>query len=225
MGFFGSLLLRAVSWTLRWELVGLKEEDGQWWANQKPCILIFWHGRQLFMPWIYLNRQKSKNAPRMAVLISEHNDGRMIAAGMRFFGVDSVAGSSSRGGLRALHLLIKKLENYSHVGMTPDGPKGPPQKLKTGVLVIAQRSGAAIHPAAFAAERYWRFKSWDSMIFPKPFSRAVLIKGSPILVPQCDTEEQMAEASSRVENALNEVTKRADEYFHQPASAAAPHAA
>lgn len=205
-------MLRLVNSTLRWERIGLSD-DQRWWADDKPSILIFWHGRQLFMPWIYLRHRTSKKSPAMTVLISQHNDGRMIAAGMKFLGIDSVAGSSSRGGLRAIHSLIEKLRNNSHISITPDGPKGPAQKLKNGVVLIAQRSGAVVHPAAFAAEKYWKFKSWDGMIFPKPFSRAVLIKGRPITVPSGTEPETVEAISSDLEKALNEVTAQADQYF------------
>lgn len=214
IGFLGAVVLRLVNLTLRWKRIGLSEDE-RWWADGKPCILVFWHGRQLFMPWIYLNHRRSRRAPAMAALISQHSDGRMIAAGMRFLGIDSVAGSSSRGGLKALHLLIQKLRNHSHVAITPDGPKGPRHKLKNGALIVAQRSGATIYPTAFAAEKFWRFSSWDEMIFPKPFSRAVLIKGAPISVDRDCTAEQLEFVSSRVETALNDVTRRADEYFQR----------
>jgi len=212
IGFLGSVVLRLINLTLRWERLGL-EGSQRWWAGGKPSILIFWHGRQLLMPWIYLKHRGSETAPDMAVLISQHSDGRMIAAGMRFLGINSVAGSSSRGGLRSLHLLIDKLKGNSHVAITPDGPKGPAQKLKNGVIHVAQRSGAVIHPAAFAAEKCWRFRSWDRMIFPKPFSRAIIVKGTPISVPKESTKEGLLVLSASIEAALNDVTLLADNYF------------
>lgn len=214
IGYFGALALRMVNLTLRWERIGLSGNE-RWWADKKPCILLFWHGRQLFMPWIYLRHHHPKKAPAMTALISQHEDGRMIAAGMRFLGIGSVAGSSSRGGLRALFLLIKKLQDNSHIAITPDGPKGPVHKLKNGALFIAQRSGASIYPSSFSAERYWKFKSWDGMIFPKPFSRAVMIKGTPFMVASNATEAQLASISQSVEDALMAVSAQADNYFMQ----------
>lgn len=179
IGILGSILLRLTNLTLRWEKVGLSGKE-RWWADESPSILLFWHGRQLFIPWIYFNHRRKRGAPGLTALISQHNDGRMVAEAMRFLGVDSVAGSSSRGGLRAIHQLIKTLKTNSHIAITPDGPKGPAQKLKNGAILVAQRSGTLMHPAAFAAEKYWQFSSWDKMIFPKPFSRAVFIKGAPL---------------------------------------------
>jgi lysophospholipid acyltransferase (LPLAT)-like uncharacterized protein len=48
------------------------------------------------------------------------------------------------------------------------------------------------------------------MIIPKPFSRGVFVAGEPISVVEGDEPE---EARLRIQNALNEVTRRADEYW------------
>lgn len=212
VGFFGALVLRLVNLTLRWDSVGLSGDE-RWWADKKPCIILLWHGRQLFMPWIYLRHRSSRKGPAMTVLISQHDDGRMVAAGMHYLGVGSIPGSSSRGGLRAIFKLIEKLKSNSHVAITPDGPRGPANKMKNGVLIIAQRSGAAIYPSAFSAEKFWKFKSWDGMIFPKPFSRAVIVKGSAITVPSDATPAELETLSQSLEEALQEVTSRADNFF------------
>lgn len=214
IGFFGALLLRAVNLTLRWEYVGLDGTE-RYWSDGRPCIIVFWHGRQLFMPWIYLRHRREGSAPRMTALISQHSDGRMVAEGMRRLGIDSVAGSSSRGGLRALNSLASKLRGNSHIAITPDGPKGPRHEPKDGAIVIAQRTGALIFPTAYSAERRWQFRSWDGMIFPKPFSRAVMIKAAPIDVSSGD--QALPALSSRLREALNEVTAQADGFFSRPA--------
>jgi lysophospholipid acyltransferase (LPLAT)-like uncharacterized protein len=214
IGFLGSLILRVVNSTLRWESVGLEGEE-RWWADGKPSILLFWHSRLLFMSWIYFRHRTSADAPALTALISQHSDGRMIASAMRFLGVQCVSGSSTRGGLKALYSLVNKLKDNSHIAITPDGPKGPPQKIKNGVIFIAQRSEAKIQPAAFAAEHYWQFRSWDKMIFPKPFSKAVFVKGSPLSIKKNSTDEEVAAFSVAVEEALNEVARRADNYFRK----------
>ena len=144
-----------------------------------------------------------------------------MAEGMRFLGIDSIPGSKSQGGLRALYALVRRLKNNSHIAITPDGPKGPARKIKNGVLLIAQRSGAKIYPSSFSAEKFWRFRSWDGMIFPKPFSRAVMVKGAPITIQSGATNQEMAVLSQSVEDALNEVTARGDSYFLRPSVHAA----
>lgn len=212
IGFLGAVLLKLVNRTLRWERIGLDGEQ-RWWADKKPRIILLWHGRLLFMPWIYLSHRSSTASPSFTALISQHHDGRMIAQAMRCLGIDSVAGSSSRGGLRALHSLIKRLRENGHVAITPDGPKGPARRIKDGAVVIAQKSGATIYPSAYAAEKFWRFGSWDGMIFPKPFSRAVMVMGAGITAEATTTKAEFAQLSLSIEQALNTVTARADTYF------------
>ncbi len=212
VGFLGSLVLRLLNCTLRWERIGLDGREERW-PSSDPRIVALWHGRQLLMPWIYLGAAREKRKP-FVVLISRHNDGRMIAAGMRFLGIGSVAGSSSQRGLQAMYDLIHTLRSGSHVAITPDGPKGPQCELKQGVIKIAQRTGAFIYPATMSAERRWTFKSWDQMILPKPFSRAVMMMGLPIAVPSELTKEDSAVYANRLEKALNDLTRKADYYWN-----------
>lgn len=215
IGVLGSLLLRALNATLRWETRGL-EDDKRYWVHGPARILAFWHGHQLLMPWVYLNSRKSRDAPAMVVLISEHEDGRLVAKVMKFLGISSVAGSSSRSGREALFALIEKLKSGSHVSITPDGPKGPPYQLKPGIIRIAERAGASIYPTAIAAEKSWTFGSWDNMFLPKPFSRAVLMMGDEIAIPSKLDAEQVKHYTALVENALNELGRSAAGYFQKP---------
>lgn len=214
IGLAGAVVLRILNATIRWEEVGFEGEDSRW-SDGKPVVLIFWHGRQLLMPWIYHRHKSSRKAPAMTALISQHSDGRMVAAAMKFLGIRSVAGSSTRGGLEAIHSLIYCLNHHSHIAVTPDGPKGPARKMKSGVVHIAKRSGCVVVPGALAAERKWVFKSWDSMILPKPFSRAVFVKGESIDVKKLSERHSTEEMVQILEKALNATTERADAFFSE----------
>ena len=142
---------------------------------------------------------------------SRHGDGRLIAFAIRLLGIHSVAGSSSRGGIAALMELSRRIEEGSDVGFTPDGPRGPRQECKAGVVAIAQRSGAPIVPMSYSTEKKWQLSSWDGMIVPKPFSRGVIILGPPVKVAP---EEDQEHARLRVQEALNTITEQADGYFN-----------
>ena len=52
--------------------------------------------------------------------------------------------------------------------------------------------------------------SWDRMVVPLPFSRAVFLYGDPISISR---DEDVEEARLRVERALNELSERAEHYF------------
>lgn len=155
----------------------------------------------------YFRGRRTRN-PFM--LISAHGDGRLIAFAVRLLGIQSIAGSSTRGGLKALLELIKKSEDGSDVGFTPDGPKGPPHECKEGVVLVAQKTGRAIYPMSYSVDRKWQLRSWDGMIIPKPFARGVVITGSPIVIAP---DEDREKARMRIQDALHEVHKRAEQYW------------
>jgi len=149
----------------------------------------------------------------MYVLISAHKDGRIVARAMQHLGIHSVAGSSTRGGRRAANELIEHLKEGHHVSITPDGPRGPARNAKNGAVKIAKQAGVQIYPVAASAERCWRFRSWDRMILPKPFSRAVQIIGQPLDIPPEADETDLEQYRRKLELALNQVSDAADNYF------------
>jgi lysophospholipid acyltransferase (LPLAT)-like uncharacterized protein len=94
-----------------------------------------------------------------------------------------VSGSSTRGGLKAYRLLRRLLEQRQLVCITPDGPKGPAEQVKSGVIHLAQQSGCAIVPVSVFCSRVHRLRSWDRSVLPLPFSRVVLQLGEPLHPP------------------------------------------
>ena len=59
------------------------------------------------------------------MLISAHRDGRIIAGAMTYFGIETIAGSTSRGGSSALREILKRLKEGGCVGITPGWPARP----------------------------------------------------------------------------------------------------
>ena len=80
-----------------------------------------------------------------------------------------------------------------HLAMTPDGPRGPRRKMKEGIVYISSRSGRPIVPTALVCDRYWAVAGhWSDMVIPKPFSKVILIAGTPIVVPSDLLRENMS---------------------------------
>jgi lysophospholipid acyltransferase (LPLAT)-like uncharacterized protein len=52
--------------------------------------------------------------------------------------------------------------------------------------------------------------SWDRMVVPYPFTRAVFLYGDPITIAR---DEDVEAARQRVERAMNKLAERADNYF------------
>lgn len=206
-GFLAAGILKALSLTVRWSWInteGLKAVD-----PSKGIIVTFWHGRLLMMPILYMKARKGSGHPPY-MLISQHGDGRIIALACRLLGIRSAAGSSSRGGGRALLELIKRARAGADIGFTPDGPRGPRHQCKDGVVAAAQKTSLPVVPFTYSVERKWQLRSWDGMIIPKPFSRGVVIVGDPINIAEGDDVET---ARQRVQDALDEITTRADSFW------------
>lgn len=157
----------------------------------EPLIFIPWHGRLL--PLGYVHRGQGVHG-----LASRSADGEYIARLLQHWGFGMVRGSSSRGGDIAYRELIRTVRAGHSVAVTPDGPRGPREKIKTGVIQLAQVTGAPLMPVAAAASRAWWFVSWDRFLVPKPFSRLYVAYGEPIHVPRDADPAAAAETAEAV---------------------------
>jgi lysophospholipid acyltransferase (LPLAT)-like uncharacterized protein len=207
-GTLAAALLGALARSVRWsQKVPSAARD-----QSKSAIIVFWHGHLLMMPRLYWLLRGRRSAPPY-MLISQHGDGRIIALACKLLGIRSVAGSSSRGGLRALLELIRLVQAGSDIGFTPDGPRGPRHEVKEGVVMAAAKTGSPVILCAYSTENKWQLRSWDGMIIPKPFSRGVFFVSEPITIAE-DEDQELARL--KIQSALNELTKQADEYWSAP---------
>tara|TARA_R110002072_G_scaffold202765_1_gene360740 strand:+ start:1874 stop:2593 length:720 start_codon:yes stop_codon:yes gene_type:complete len=201
--WLGSLYIRLVHATGRWQVIGGDAARAHWAAG-RPFILCFWHGRILMMPHCWPRDRD------IHMLISQHRDGQIIARTVGHFGIKTVAGSSSRGGAQALRAMVKALKAGDCVGITPDGPRGPRMRASDGAVALARLSGVPIIPATFGAARGRVVQSWDRFLVAWPFGRGVIVWGDPIEVARDADADQLNAARTRVEEALNAITAEAD---------------
>ena len=135
-------------------------------VSDKPTIFAVWHGDLLMLSYLYYQYRKK---PHAKVLISDHFDGLIISKTIRYFGFETIAGSTNRNAVKALMQAIKALKEGYDVGITPDGPKGPRHTVSDGVIVMAQKAKADIVLVRIKPTKYWQFNSWDRFKVPKPF--------------------------------------------------------
>jgi len=173
------------------------------WAARAPVIYAVWHGRILLLPRLYGRRGSH-------VLASRSRDGELVARWMTRFGLVPVRGSSTRGGGEALRQLARALREGGEVVVVPDGPTGPREVLKSGVIALARLSGAPIVPTAVGASREWRLGSWDEFRIPKPFARCVVRFGEPIRIPAGADRATLEATRKDVEAALQSLTWQVD---------------
>jgi len=201
--WIAAIYIRFVYVTGRWRVEGRGPAD-ELIQGGTPIIAAFWHGRLLMAPtgWHY-------RAP-LAVMISQHRDGEMIARTVHHFGVRAVRGSTTRGGAKALREMLQVVKRGNSVAITPDGPKGPRMRAQLGIVLLARLSGAPIVPATYAVSRRRLASSWDRFVIALPFSRGLYLWGTPIQVAPDADEAALEVARLAVERSLNELTQAAD---------------
>jgi lysophospholipid acyltransferase (LPLAT)-like uncharacterized protein len=198
---FGTAVIRALASTWRYRLTNEEACRGLR-ARRQPFIFAFWHGHMLPLLWVH-------RGERVAVVISSHRDGEIIARIAERLGYRTIRGSSSRGAARALLGIVRELEAGAEVAVTPDGPRGPARKFAGGALVAAQRVGVPIVGVGVSASRAWRLKSWDRFMIPKPFSRVNVVYTPPTSVGGGSAREAEAEAP-RFETLLGDAISQAE---------------
>jgi len=176
------------------------------WERGENIIGVFWHGRLLMMPLAYGGR-------RLKVLTSSHRDGELITRTVRHFGLETVRGSSTRGGIAGIKGLVRALREGYDVAIAPDGPRGPRFKVQPGVIQLAKLSGRPLLPVTFSATPRKVLQTWDRFVIPLPFSRGIFVWGEPIWVDHAAGEEEMEQKTLLLEKRLLEITELADHYF------------
>ncbi|NRA75107.1 MAG: DUF374 domain-containing protein [Planctomycetes bacterium] len=189
--------------------------DLRWWGGQRAIDALNQHGNLVITFWhewvLPLSFTLRKNG--FAAITSQHHDGARLGAALKKLDVEVVHGSSSRGGI----LGFQKLEALAREGLSPvisvDGPKGPPRKAKQGAAALARRLQIPMMPLAFAAEHSLRFNTWDRMILPAPWGKAVVVVAEPVMPAiERDGDE---EATLRLQQSLNDATQLAQEELDQ----------
>ncbi len=158
--FLGSFLIRFLYYSNRVKFHGPAS------LTDEAIIFACWHGELLMLPYIYKHYRKTIKGK---VLISPHFDGQLIANTIKYFGLETLAGSSDKNPARVLIQAIKSLKEGYDIGITPDGPKGPRHSVADGIIVMAQKTGAKIVLIETKPTKFWTINSWDKFVIAKPF--------------------------------------------------------
>jgi hypothetical protein len=155
-------------------------------VGDEPAIFACWHGELLMLPYLYFYYRKT---PHAKVLISSHFDGMLISKTIKYFGLDTISGSTNRNATRVLMQGIRTLKEGYDIGITPDGPKGPRHEVADGVVVMAQKTGAKVVLVRIIPTKYWQLRSWDKFIIPKPFGTLNYYTTAPLELASLEMQE------------------------------------
>ena len=198
----GAAALRLLGATWRVRRTNTRAVD-RWVADGGRCIYALWHCRMLAC--IYSYRDLG-----VAALVSRSRDGELIAGVIERLGYVAARGSSSRGGQEGFQELVRFAAGGRSLTITPDGPRGPREVLKPGLVRLASLTGLRVVPVASASRGAWVLRSWDGFRVPRPFARVLIGYGEPLEVPR-DLDEGAEEAwRVRLETSLRECTAALD---------------
>ncbi|HMI52465.1 MAG TPA: lysophospholipid acyltransferase family protein [Candidatus Saccharimonadales bacterium] len=199
-------VIRTIGPTLRYEVLGWQHAE-EVYANGQRCIWSFWHRVIIPVAWWARNRG-------IVVMNTTAFDGQWTRKVIEWLGFNTAQGSSSRGGLRGLAVMARRLAEGLDCAFTIDGPRGPRYVAKPGPVMLARKTGCPILVFHVGCDRGKTLeKTWDHFLLPKLFARTVMIFAPPIFVPK-DADAELLEAKhGEMQRELERVRDLAESWF------------
>jgi lysophospholipid acyltransferase (LPLAT)-like uncharacterized protein len=176
----------------------------------KRIVYVFWHGQSFFLIKYMAHRN-------IHLIASPSRDGRLGADVLKRFGYGIIFGSSHKSPIRAIIQSLQAMRRGRDMAIAVDGPRGPFHQAKPGALFLAKKMNASIVPTVTAALPAWTFRSWDRFVLPRPFARAAIVFGKPVLLSPDLSAETLEKESRMIEEELNRLTDLAGRMTGFPA--------
>ena len=201
LGFFTFLYIRAVNLTssIQFENESIPK---QFWNNDKPFILAFWHSQLMMIGFAWGKKQN------VNILASSHSDGRFGAIVGKYFNLNNIQTSEKNKSV-SLRSIFKLLNDNNYIGITPDGPRGPKEIVSEGIIKIAKSSKVPIIPIGFWSSKNFKLKSWDSFLITLPFSKCSFVWNKPLEIPYNIQENQIQHYQKLLQEKINQSVKKA----------------
>ena len=169
--------------------------------KNKSFVVCFWHNRLLMAVFCW------KWPHEFKMLISGHSDGKIISNAISNFGIQTISGSARKNNVSSLKEILKQINDNSIIGITPDGPKGPKEEVKIGLISLLKKTNVPVLPLSYSAKFKFKLKTWDQFIFVIPFNKFVAVWGNPL---QFDKNKTLAENKLILEKEMKRVTMLSD---------------
>ncbi len=200
IGFLFYFITKLISCSIRWEYFE-QSRKSKIFDNRHKYIFCCWHNKLFLGPHL-LPRNRVINA-----LQSSHSDGMITSLAFQYLGMNVILGSSKRGGIQAFRKMVRCLQLGESIAITPDGPKGPKEKVKEGVIKLAQMTNTPIIPLVWATRKFKTINSWDNFVLPYPFSKGIYSFGKPIYIKKKINLDKFELERQNLENEIKRLTK------------------
>jgi lysophospholipid acyltransferase (LPLAT)-like uncharacterized protein len=199
-------VIRTLGPTLRYEVLGWQHAE-RVYASNKRVIWAFWHRVIVPIAWWHRNHG-------VVVMNTTAFDGQWTRKVIEWLGFGTAQGSSSRGGLRGLAVMARRLEEGKDCAFTIDGPRGPRYVAKPGPVMLARKTGCPVMVFHIGVDRGKTFENtWDHFLLPKPFARAVILFAPAIYVPPDANADAMEAKHAEMQRELERVRDIAESWF------------
>ncbi len=199
-GFLFYFITNLIARSIRWQYFE-QSNITTIFDNKHKYIFCCWHNKLFLGPHL-LPRNRVINA-----LQSSHSDGMITSIAFKYLGMNVILGSSKKGGMQAFRKMIKRLQLGESIAITPDGPKGPKEQVKEGIIKLAQISNTPIIPLVWTTKKFKTINSWDNFVLPYPFSKGIYCYGKPIKIKKNININQFELERQNLENELKRLTK------------------
>ncbi len=170
-------------------------------AKNKSIIVCFWHNRLLMAVFCWNWSRDFK------MLISGHSDGKITSKAVSYFGIETITGSSRKKNVSSLKEIISQIHKNNIIGITPDGPRGPNEEIKEGLISLIKKTNVVVLPMSYSAKYKVRLKTWDKFMFVTPLNKFVVVWGNPF---KFDRTKTATDNKRILEKELNRVTILSD---------------
>ncbi len=185
--------------------------------DRDGCVGLLWHEEVFTVAYAY---------PALGIhphtLASVGEAGEMIARMLLRNGFVVFRGGSTTGRSRRregiLDAMIDHMRTTPQViyGLTVDGSKGPPYRMKSGGIIIARECGKPLMLARTWYKRMIRLPTWDRMAIPLPFNVISYSLRGPFEVPaEASTPEGLERFRRKLEAELIELAAESYANFGQ----------
>ena len=109
----------------------------------------------------------------------------------------------------SLRPIFKLLKENKYIGITPDGPRGPKEKVSEGIIKIAKTAKVPIITVGFWSSNNLKLSSWDSFLVTLPFSKCSFVWSEPIQISQDLNEKKIQYFQELIQNNINQCIEKA----------------
>ena len=203
LGLIASIYIYIVSITsnINYENSSIPEH---YWKNNKSFILAFWHNQLMMISFSWKAKKK------LNILASGHSDGRFGSIIGSYFKLKNIPKSSKNSSI-ALKNIFKLIKKNEYIGITPDGPRGPNQKVSSGIIKLASLLQIPIIACGFWSSKNFQLKSWDKFLITLPFSKCYFFWSDPIYIERKIDNKTILKMNKKLENLINENIEKAKE--------------